>query len=164
MHYTKQKLIQLIHIAKHQLKLDEETYRMILMNQTCKVSCKAMTVAELMIVLEKLKKAGFKVKQTLNKSPSSKEAIVKHTIALKIRAEWIQMHKQGIVKDGSETALNTFVRNIINPILKEQGSNRIILNVQSLDYQNGTIVLERLKKWKKRVIKIKKEENYNEQR
>lgn len=74
------------------------------------------------------------------------------------------MHKQGIVKDGSETALNTFVRNIINPILKEQGSNRIILNVQSLDYQNGTIVLERLKKWKKRVIKIKKEENYNEQR
>ncbi|OBX07064.1 Mu-like prophage FluMu protein gp16, partial [Gallibacterium salpingitidis] len=126
-------------------------YRFILCNETGKNSCKEMTIAELMKVYDHFEKTGFKRTSKRRYSPTSSTAKVKHNIALKIRATWIEMYKQGIVKDGSESALNQFVRNVINPILVKQGKNLVILNVQSLDYQLGTIVLERLKKWQKRV-------------
>lgn len=152
MRYTKPKLIQLIHIAKHKLGIDEDTYRCILRNETGKNSCKEMTIAELMKVFDHFEKSGFKPTSKRRHLPISARAKVKHNIALKIRAVWIEMHKAGIIRDGSEDALNSFVRNIINPILQQQGKP-ILLNVQSLDYKLGTIVLERLKKWQQRTQK-----------
>lgn len=156
MRYTKPQLIKLIHIAKHKLRIDEDTYRCILRNETGKNSCKEMTIAELMKVFDHFEKAGFKRTAKRQHSPASQKAKVKHNIALKIRAVWIEMHKAGIIKDGSEAALNAFVRNIVNPILQQQ-DKPMALNVQSLDYKLGTIVLERLKKWHQRTQKDKKE-------
>ncbi|MDX3981418.1 regulatory protein GemA, partial [Pasteurella multocida] len=128
MRYTKAKYIQLIHIAKHKLALDEFTYRAFLETTTGKTSCKQMKIAELDSVLTSLESKGFKNKATgFNKkrttkdySPSSATAVVKHDIALKIRAVWIDMSKHGFLRDGSEEALNQFVRNVINPILKPE--------------------------------------------
>ncbi|HEA3289913.1 TPA: gp16 family protein [Pasteurella multocida] len=158
MRYTKAKYIQLIHIAKHKLALDEFTYRAFLETTTGKTSCKQMKIAELDSVLTSLESKGFKNKATgFNKkrttkdySPSSATAVVKHDIALKIRAVWIEMAKQGFIRDGSEQALNQFVRNIINPILKLR--KLMVLNVAALDYEMGAIVLERLKKWREREL------------
>ncbi|AMM81394.1 TPA: regulatory protein GemA [Pasteurella multocida] len=158
MRYTKAKYIQLIHIAKHKLALDEFTYRAFLETTTGKTSCKQMKIAELDSVLTSLESKGFKNKATgFNKkrttkdySPSSATAVVKHDIALKIRAVWIEMAKQGFIRDGSEQALNQFVRNIINPILKPR--KLMVLNVAALDYEMGAIVLERLKKWREREL------------
>lgn len=150
MNYTKPQLVQLIHIAKHKLRIDEDTYRMILRNEIGKNSCKEMTIAELMKVYGHFEKTGFKRASKRRYSPASSAAKVKHDIALKIRAVWIEMHKASVIRDGSEDALNTFVRNIVNPILQQQ-NKPVVLNVQSLDYKLGTIVLERLKKWQKRV-------------
>lgn len=152
MRYTKPKLIQLIHIAKHKLGIDEDTYRMILQNETGKNSCKAMTINELMRVYDHFEQAGFKRTAKRQHSPASQKAKVKHNIALKIRAVWIEMHKQGVIREGSEDALNSFVRNVVNPILQQQ-DKPLVLNVQSLDYKLGTIVLERLKKWQQRTQK-----------
>ncbi|OBX01539.1 Mu-like prophage FluMu protein gp16 [Gallibacterium genomosp. 1] len=152
MRYTKPKLIQLIHIAKHKLGIDEETYRMILQNETGKNSCKTMNINELMQVYDHFEQAGFKRTTKRKYSPTSSSAKVKHDIALKIRAVWIEMHKQGVIRDGSEDALNSFVRNVVNPILQQQ-DKPLVLNVQSLDYKFGTIVLERLKKWQQRTQK-----------
>ncbi|HHF1530209.1 TPA: phage protein GemA/Gp16 family protein [Haemophilus influenzae] len=67
-----------------------------------------------------------------------------------MRAVWIDMSKQGFLRDGSEEALNQFVRNVINPILKPE--KLMVLGVAALDYRQGTIVLERLKKWREREI------------
>ncbi|BDE03425.1 TPA: regulatory protein GemA [Pasteurella multocida] len=158
MRYTKAKYIQLIHIAKHKLALDEFTYRAFLETTTGKTSCKQMKIAELDSVLTSLESKGFKNKATgFNKkrttkdySPSSATAVVKHDIALKIRAVWIDMSKHGFLRDGSEEALNQFVRNVINPILKPE--KLMVLGVAALDYRQGTIVLERLKKWREREI------------
>ncbi|OBW96683.1 gp16 family protein [Gallibacterium anatis] len=152
MRYTKPKLIQLIHIAKHKLRIDEETYRLILCNETGKNSCKEMNITELMKVFDHFEQAGFKHTTKRQRSPASQKAKVKHNIALKIRAVWIEMHKQGVIREGSEDALNSFVRNVVNPILQQQ-DKPIVLNVQSLDYKLGTIVLERLKKWQQRTQK-----------
>lgn len=161
MRYTKEKYIQLIHIAKQKLALDEDTYRALLINLTGKTSCKQMKVAELDQVLTEMENKGFtnraggfhkntgkthRTSQGL--SPSSKNAVVKHNIALKIRAVWIEMAKRGIIRDGSEQALNQFVRNTINPLLKSQ--KLMVISVAALDYKQGSIVLERLKKWRER--------------
>lgn len=157
MRYTKPKLIQLIHIAKHKLGIDEDTYRTILRNNTGKESCKEMTISELMQVMAHFERTGFKpTTSKRHHSPTSARAKVKHNIALKIRAVWIEMHKQGVIREGSEDALNSFVRNVVNPILQQQ-DKPLVLNVQSLDYKLGTIVLERLKKWHQRTQKDKKE-------
>ena len=150
MKLTKQKLIQLIHIAKQKLGIDELSYRMMLQYLTNKQSTKSMTVSELMIVLNELEQKGFK-KTTSKKthSPSTKTTIGKSRICTKIRAIWIEMHKQDVIQDGSEQALNKWVRGIVNPIL-ESRNQPIVLNVQSLNDQMASLVLERLKQWRKR--------------
>lgn len=54
--------IQLIHIAKSQLGLDDDTYRQMLNSTTGKSSCSKMDLTELQQVLDHLKTKGFKSK------------------------------------------------------------------------------------------------------
>ena len=53
---TKQQLIQLIHIARNDLKMDEDTYRQMLQGLTGRASTKGMDLAQLTKVLESMKK------------------------------------------------------------------------------------------------------------
>ena len=150
MHKTKPKLIQLIHIAKQKLAMDEYSYRAILERVTGKTSCKEMSVAELMKVEAEMEAKGFKKTSRRNHSPSGKSAVVKSNIAYKIRAIWIEMSKQGMLRDGSERALNAWVRGVVNPIYQKRGQNIQILNVGALDNQMASLVLEMLKRWQAR--------------
>ena len=148
---TKPKLIQLIHIAKSKLNMDELSYRVLLDNLTGKTSTTKMTAGELLKVYEAMKDKGFKPQVRKGRTPVTERAVVKSRITHKIRAIWIQMHKDGIVKDGSERALNRFMHNtLFNP--KHRHPNNIIkLNVQSLDDSEATKLLEILKRWQRRV-------------
>lgn len=58
-------LITLIHLARRQLQLDDETYRAVL-GKVCrtKTSCRDMTIPELVRVLEAFKKKGLNVLQS----------------------------------------------------------------------------------------------------
>lgn len=150
MHKTKPKLIQLIHIAKQKLAMDEYSYRAMLERVTGKTSCKEMSVAELMKVEAEMEAKGFKKTSRRNHSPSGKSAVVKSNIAYKIRAIWIEMSKQGMLRDGSERALNAWVRGVVNPIYQKRGQNIQILNVGALDNQMASLVLEMLKRWQAR--------------
>lgn len=156
MRYTKPKYIQLIHIAKSKLGLDDESYRAMLVRLTGKNSTKEMNTKALDEVLKELEQKGFALtasRFTRSKSsPKSRDAWVKSRIALKIRAKWIEMARAGIVRDGSEQALNAFVRNTVNPKLARQKSP-LILNVASLDDHLASAVLEILKKWQQRGTK-----------
>ncbi|WP_373100814.1 MULTISPECIES: gp16 family protein [Pasteurellaceae] len=151
MYQTKPKLIQLIHIAKQKLSMDEFSYRAMLERLTGKTSCKEMTIAELMRVQAEMEAKGFKKTSRRHHSPSGKSAVVKSNIAHKIRAIWIEMYKEGIIRDGTERALNAWVRAVANPML-ERRNQPIVLNVGALDDRVATIVLERLKKWRERTI------------
>ncbi|WP_109103631.1 gp16 family protein [Aggregatibacter segnis] len=149
MRLTKEKAIQLIHIAKQQLRMDELSYRMLLNELTGKNSTKQMTIMQLIKVLEAMENKGFKKTTTRHHSPTTENAKVNSLIAHKIRAIWIEMSKQGLVRDGSENALNVWVRGVVNPILTAQ-NKPLALNVGALNDQMAGLVLERLKKWQAR--------------
>jgi len=79
MRLTKEKAIQLIHIAKQQLRMDELSYRMLLKNITGKTSSTKMTISELVKVLTEMEAKGFRttVKNGYCYSPRTKKAVVK---------------------------------------------------------------------------------------
>ena len=149
MRLTKEKAIQLIHIAKQQLCMDELSYRMLLNEVTGKNSTKQMTIIQLIKVLEAMENNGFKKTTKRHHSPTTENAKVNSLIAHKIRAIWIEMAKKGMVRDGSENALNAWVRAVVNPILTNQ-NKPLALNVGALNDQMASLVLERLKKWQAR--------------
>ena len=150
MRLTKEKAIQLIHIAKQQLRMDELSYRMLLNELTGKNSTKQMTIMQLIKVLEAMENKGFKKTAKRHHSPPTENAKVNSLIAHKIRAIWIEMGKQGMLRDGSERALNAWVRGVVNPIYQKRGQNIQILNVGALRDDMASLVLERLKKWQAR--------------
>ncbi|WP_026313234.1 gp16 family protein [Actinobacillus capsulatus] len=150
---TRPKLIQLIHVAKTKLMMDESSYRIMLEKLTGKTSCRQMGIAELMRVYDHMKKKGFKVQPKKGLSPVTENARVKSNIAHKIRAVWIDMYKSGIIKDGSEQALNKFMHKSLFKGQVRQKHALIKLNVQSLDNREATQLLEMLKKWQGRMTK-----------
>jgi len=149
------KLIQLIHVAKRDLGLDEELYRQILVGATSKgdnqgkASCSDMTIKQLESVLDYLKRNGWKPKQKNNYSPKTRGKAGAGVID-KIRALWIDMYKIGITNDGSEHALNRWVKRTTAPMNKSQGIERVDWLLKA----HGNIAqktLESLKRWQKRV-------------
>ncbi|MCZ5585907.1 DUF1018 domain-containing protein [Escherichia coli] len=60
---TKQRLIQLIHIARNELGMDEDTYRQMLQGLTGKASTKGMDTTQLNCVLESMKRKAFALNQ-----------------------------------------------------------------------------------------------------
>ncbi len=133
---SKKILTTKIHVAKAQLHLDETTYRQLLNRVTGKTSCVHMNVSELAAVMEEMKAKGFKprTKSSRRLSPKSKGGTVD-----KIRAIWITMAKQNFVRDGSEAALDAYIKRM-------QG-------VDHVGWLKGVAVdkaLESLKNWHRR--------------
>lgn len=130
----KKKLIQLIHIGKSELHLDDDTYRDILTYTTGKNSTKEMSVAELNIVLTELKRKGFKTttstkpKTTTN---SPQDRLIRHL--------WLTLNGLGVVNDGSETAMNNYA------------TNQMGANLSNLDTREKSQLIESLKQWLARI-------------
>ncbi|WP_299001749.1 gp16 family protein [uncultured Shewanella sp.] len=154
---AKRRLITLINIAKQQLNIDEYVYRAMLKSCAGKDSLRAMSLGELEQVLTHFKQKGFTPykspsKQTATGRLSPKGGKAKVAEIDKIRAIWITMFKQNIVRDGSETALDSYVRrmsarlNITNDIAKGVDS------VAWLNPEQAYKVLESLKNWHKREL------------
>lgn len=137
---SKQKLIQLIHIASSELKLDKDTYSQMLLTLTGKTSTRDMDVPQLTKVFNSLKGKGFKVRpakkartqRSLDDSPQSK----------KIRALWLEMADQGIVRDSSEQALARWIK-------RETGVD----SLQWLEPEQASSAIEKLKQWQHRAVR-----------
>ena len=153
---TKAKLIQLIHIAKGQLGLDDDTYRAALFGAAGKTSCSQMSIPELNQVLEHFKKAGFKTKAKRRLSPKSDPK--QFGEINKVRAIWITMHKQGFVRDGSETALDSYVNRVLN---RNKLGQNISFHTHFLTQQQALKVLESLKQWQKRELQKEQQRGNN---
>ena len=86
---TRSNAIQLIHIAKGQLALDDDTYRALLGTAVPgKTSCSDMTVNELQHVIKALEAKGFKSKPQRR---SKRRMSAPSDVSLKIRAIWKTM-------------------------------------------------------------------------
>lgn len=137
----KRRLIAMVHIAKKALALDDDTYRAMLVAASGKNSCGEMNVPELERVLSHLKHKGFTPKRV--QTPPDR--------VHKIQALWKAMHKEGITKDGSEAALDKFVKRVTTEKNHGVGIERLAwLRGQTPELQQT--VLESLKQWQKRVL------------
>ena len=127
------RLIKLIHVARRELKLDEDVYRAMLRAETGADSSAALTVFQLERVLDRMKRAGFKVRtkggRTPDRSPQSR----------KIRALWLDLHARGVVRDPSEKALSAWVK-------REAGVDDLAWT----DSAQAARLIERLKLWARR--------------
>lgn len=147
------RLIRLVQVGRRSLGLDDETYRELLTQQSGKCSAAALSIQELDKVLQAMKGAGFKptvkrgVKGGKQKrlSPVSGTQVRTAEIGV-IRAIWITMAKHGLLRDGSETALNHYVERQTVRINKGVGVTRVAWLDGALAYS----VLESLKLWHKR--------------
>ncbi|MGY4003831.1 gp16 family protein [Aeromonas sanarellii] len=147
------RLIRLVQVGRRSLGLDDETYRELLTQQSGKRSAAELTLQELDKVLVAMKGAGFKptvkrgVKGGKQKrlSPVSGTPVRTAEIGV-IRAIWITMAKHGLLRDGSETALNHYVERQTVRINNGVG----VAEVSWLDGALAYSVLESLKHWHKR--------------
>lgn len=156
----KKRLITLINVAKSNLNLDEQLYRSMLKASTGKDSLRAMNLPELEQALAGFKQKGFKPISKRSKSqfkgrlsPASGQSKVPKID--KIRAVWIIMSQHNIVHDGSETALDAYVRRITKGAKAGQGSEGSGKGVDSTAWLTDSManrVLESLKNWHKRVL------------
>lgn len=135
----KQKFIRLIHVAKRELGLDEDTYRAMLVNVTGMDSTKTMPLYKLEAVVKHMKRTGFKVR-----SKPQTRSLADDAQSKKIRALWLDMAEKGIVKNPSEAALATYVKRLT-------GVDRL----EWLSTEQASSVIETLKKWQKRMTKAK---------
>lgn len=134
------RLIKLLHVAKRELQLDDETYRASLKLATGKISSKEMSVRELERVLDHFKKRGFKIKIKPGRRRKLSVTATEPTDK-KIRALWLEMHEQGIVHDKSEYALSRYVKRITG-----------VDALNWINHKQAYTVIESLKKWQSRVL------------
>jgi len=146
----RKQLIRLIHVAKRELKLTDDAYREALSAATKgKTSSAKMTIKELESVMTALKTAGFKqVLKSHKKRLSPTTSTLKVDEINKIRAVWITMFKQHWLRDGSETALNNYVKRVTAKMNDGEG----IGSVSWLDSKTAYVVLEALKNWHRRLM------------
>ncbi|HCA7356737.1 TPA: regulatory protein GemA [Citrobacter freundii] len=137
-------LITLIHIAKNDLQLDDETYRSVLRRTTGKVSCRDLTIPQLKTVIEALKNTGFKPVKTRRRRPDKASET-----SDKIRAVWRQMHVHGFISDAGEVALDHFVARITRQTNGGEG----VATLAWLHDDSLVTVLESLKQWHIREIR-----------
>lgn len=148
MRADRQGLIRLIHVAKRDLQLDDDTYRAILQRVAGKGSSSDLTVSELEKVLEHMKRSGFKVRSKGKAPRTAKPAKAKPSRPLaqdaesrKVRALWLFLHQLDVVKNPSEEALAAYVKRIAG--------------VDALQWINGEQaerLIETMKKWAMRFL------------
>ncbi len=130
------KLIQLIHIGKTQLGLDDELYREVLESCTGKTSSKEMTILQLESVLDRMKQLGFQVE---SKDKTGVQNLADDSQSKLIRHLWLQLHKAGQVRNSSEKALAKFVENKVG-----------VSALQFLSTKNADMIITHLRQWCKR--------------
>lgn len=118
--------------------MSEETYRALLEEHTGKRSAADFTPGELELVILICKALGF--------VPIHRPVSRAVPQVAKIRALWAEMARQGIVRDGSGSALNAWVKRMTARLNGGVG----VAEVGWLDAPLAVKVLEALKKWSQR--------------
>lgn len=135
----RKQLIKLIHVARRELRMEDDTYRLMLVGITeleGVTSTADLSVPNLMKVLDVLKQKGFKVRP--NKAGTRPRADDRQS--KKIRQLWLALHDVGAVRNPSEEALASFV----------QGQTGVAA-LQWLTTAQASQVIEHLKKWQNRL-------------
>lgn len=131
---TRTQLMQLIHVGKTQLGMDDDTYRAMLRNVINVDSAKKASWVQLETVLEHMNSLGFKPKAKKRSQPRS-------TVTQMLKAHWITMAKQGFLDDGSDEALRRWTMRMVR-----------VESPQWLTDMHASRALKSLKQWHKRLM------------
>lgn len=134
---NRQRLIKLIHVAKRELSMPDDSYRHLLLQVVGKMSASGLNVQELEAVFEHMKKAGFKVRTKTGQAPKKpSRALAQGHEHKKIRALWLLLNELGVLRDPSERALAAYCRRLTG-----------VEALQWLDGHQTYKLIESLKKW-----------------
>lgn len=136
---NRMRLIKLIHVARRELRMDADTYRLMLAGMKGldgATSTADLSVPNLLRVLEQLKQKGFKVRP----NKAGKRPLADDDQSKKIRSLWLALHDLGEVRDSSEAALAKFVLSMTR-----------VSALQWLSTAQASRVIENLKQWQYRV-------------
>lgn len=140
------RLIQLIHVAKRDLDMDDDSYRDALRSAVGKDSTSDMSIPELERVVSHMKRCGFKVRTKVKVGAPRKTAKVSRPLAQdheskKIRALWLFLHELGAVQNPSEEALAGYVKRITK-----------VDALQWITGEQAETLIETMKKWALRFL------------
>ncbi|MDA5607036.1 regulatory protein GemA [Pasteurella multocida] len=124
------KLIQLIHIGKQQLGMDDETYRSLLSQQFYQNSAKNISYSDLIKLVKLLQQLGAKISLPKETTPLT-------SLQKKLWAVW-----KSTAEEATNDALNAYVERMGI----DKPWNR-------LNNQETVLILETLKQWQKRIGK-----------
>jgi phage gp16-like protein len=108
-------LLAKVHLAKKDLRLDDDTYRDILERITGRRSSAECSVGELETLVAHFRAQGF-VPKVVGGGKSGTAPVLDrrraadHPVAKKARAMWISLHQLGVVENPSEQALEAFAK------------------------------------------------------
>lgn len=136
-------LMAKIHVARKQLAIDEDDYRQLLLDETRQTSLTQCDEAGLERVVTRLKTLGFKPLPSRFGKPTAQ-----HPMAKKARALWISLYHLGVVRNGSEEALEAFAK-------RQLGCERLVWARQSDSYK----LIEALKQMAERAGWRQSDEN-----
>ena len=133
----RKQLIKLIHIARNQLAMPDDSYRALLLRVSGgkASSCADLGVMDLSKILAELESKGFKVKGHRGTRPLANDGQSKL-----VRHLWLDLHAKGAVRDPSERALGAYAR-------RQTG----IAALQWLSTEQASKLIEQLKQWRCRI-------------
>ena len=127
----RKRLLQLVHIGKTQLKMDDETYRSLLSQQFYQNSAKNISYSDLVKLVKILQQKGAKIRLPRDTPQLS-------AVQRKLWAVW-----KAVADESSSAALNAFVQRYYAEVS----------DWRELDSEQTAAIIEHLKQWKKRVGK-----------
>lgn len=127
----RKRLLQLVHIGKSQLKMDDETYRSLLSQQFYQNSAKNISYSELVKLVKILQQKGAKIRLPRDVPQLS-------AIQRKLWAVW-----KATADESTSAALNAYVARYYVDVA----------DWRELDSEQTVSIIEQLKQWKKRVGK-----------
>lgn len=128
-------LLAMVHIARKDLGLDEDTYRDVLERVTGRASARDLDERDLSKVIDAFKVKGWQPKAGKRHVTKSDKPYVRKVYAL-----WGELHRKGIVKGESRGALRAFVKRTTTATDPEW-----------LTLDQAMTVIEALKQWRARV-------------
>lgn len=146
--FDRKRYYALLQVGKAELGWDDEFYRGIWLprqgatpDQSGRYSATRLTNAQLIAAVDSMKALGFKVKPRQDQAgkPASARRLADDAQSKKIRALWLSMHTDGIVRNPSEASLANYVKRLTG-----------VEALQWLDSQQASGVIEALKKWRQR--------------
>ena len=100
--------VKIIHVARRELGMDEDAYRLMLERVTGVASLRAMSVRQKIEVIDELKRMGFRIKSGGHKLP---KAFAPHS--RQIHALWKSCYRLGVIENPSREALRAFCKRFV---------------------------------------------------